>query len=213
MSILLKSNSIKVYDGTTQKNQINIFQENNLQNMNNVISSIETIQSKISDIDTIRAGAAKGATSIQSLSGYATTDWVNQQGFLKSHQSLAGYATTDWVNNNYQPRGNYADANWVNSNFQTKGNLSINEMACGRVGPFEIPANSSDARQWSIGFGKTFSSAPYVICSPYSETMGKVSGAMSATSYAVTTTGCGIRVKTNDNPKTSTFYVDWIAIL
>lgn len=32
------------------------------------------------------------------LSGYATEDWVNDQGFLTAHQSLAGYATEVWVN-------------------------------------------------------------------------------------------------------------------
>lgn len=34
---------------------------------------------------------------IPSLDGYATEQWVNDQGFLKTHQSLEGYATEDWV--------------------------------------------------------------------------------------------------------------------
>lgn len=31
--------------------------------------------------------------------GLATEQWVNDQGFLKSHQSLEGYATENWVQN------------------------------------------------------------------------------------------------------------------
>lgn len=39
-------------------------------------------------------------TSHQSLAGYATQTWVQQQGYLTS-SSLSGYATTSWVGNNY----------------------------------------------------------------------------------------------------------------
>lgn len=31
------------------------------------------------------------------LTGYATEDWVNNQGFIKEHQSLEGYATEKYV--------------------------------------------------------------------------------------------------------------------
>lgn len=36
---------------------------------------------------------------IPDISGYATEQWVNDQGFLKNHQSLEGYATENWVQN------------------------------------------------------------------------------------------------------------------
>ncbi len=36
-------------------------------------------------------------TSHQSLSGYATEDWVKKQDYLTEHQSLQGYATEQWV--------------------------------------------------------------------------------------------------------------------
>ena len=37
------------------------------------------------------------ATQATSLSGYATQQWVTQQGYLTQHQSLAAYATQQWV--------------------------------------------------------------------------------------------------------------------
>ena len=36
-------------------------------------------------------------TEHQSLDGYATQTWVQQQGYLTEHQSLSGYATEAWV--------------------------------------------------------------------------------------------------------------------
>ena len=51
-------------------------------------------QDVISDLETIRSGAAKGATALQSVpSGYATEQWVNEQGFLKEHQDISNLAT------------------------------------------------------------------------------------------------------------------------
>ena len=51
-------------------------------------------QDVISDLDTIRSGAAKGATALQSVpSEYATEQWVNEQGFLKEHQDISNLAT------------------------------------------------------------------------------------------------------------------------
>lgn len=48
-------------------------------------------QDVIEDLDTIREGAALGATAIQehqSLDGYATESWVENQGYLTEHQPL-----------------------------------------------------------------------------------------------------------------------------
>ena len=57
-------------------------------------SELNAKQDVISDLDTIRSGAAKGATALQSVpSGYATEQWVNGQGFLKEHQDISNLAT------------------------------------------------------------------------------------------------------------------------
>ena len=51
-------------------------------------------QDVISDLDTIRSGAALGATALQSVPDtYATEQWVNEQGFLKEHQDISNLAT------------------------------------------------------------------------------------------------------------------------
>ena len=56
-------------------------------------------QDVITDLDTIRSGAAKGATALQSVpSGYATEQWVNEQGFLKEHQDISNLATKAELN-------------------------------------------------------------------------------------------------------------------
>ena len=57
-------------------------------------SELATKQDVITDLDSIRSGAAKGATALQSVpSGYATEQWVNEQGFLKEHQDISNLAT------------------------------------------------------------------------------------------------------------------------
>lgn len=62
--------------------------------------AFNTKQDVIQDLDTIRSGAAAGATALQpsALNGYATEQWVGQQGFLTS-TALVGYATEQWVQN------------------------------------------------------------------------------------------------------------------
>ena len=62
-------------------------------------SELNTKQDVINDLDTIRSGASKGATALQSVpSGYATEQWVNEQGFLKEHQDISNLATKDELN-------------------------------------------------------------------------------------------------------------------
>lgn len=46
------------------------------------------------------------------LTGYATEDWVKEQGYLTEHQSLTGYATESWVNGNLQKK---ADTDYVDA--------------------------------------------------------------------------------------------------
>ena len=62
-------------------------------------SELATKQDVITDLDTIRSGSAKGATALQSVpSGYATEQWVNEQGFLKEHQDISNLATKSELN-------------------------------------------------------------------------------------------------------------------
>lgn len=42
-----------------------------------------------------------GKPTIPSLDNYASKTWVNSQGFLTGHQSLSGYATEEWVKGNF----------------------------------------------------------------------------------------------------------------
>jgi len=46
-------------------------------------------------------GTSKTLLLSGALSGYATQNWVQNQGYLTSHQSLDGYATETWVGDNY----------------------------------------------------------------------------------------------------------------
>ena len=71
------------------------------QDISNLATKAElaTKQDVITDLDTIRSGAAKGATALQSVpSGYATEQWVNSQGFLKEHQDISNLATKQELN-------------------------------------------------------------------------------------------------------------------
>ena len=66
------------------------------QDISNLATKTElaTKQNTISDLETIRSGAAKGATALQEVpNGYAKEDWVNSQGFLKEHQDISNLAT------------------------------------------------------------------------------------------------------------------------
>ena len=56
------------------------------------------------------------------LTGYATEDWVNAQGFLTQHQDLSDYATKDYVDDEiadlrqeFPTLDAYATKNWVNN--------------------------------------------------------------------------------------------------
>ena len=60
---------------------------------------LATKQDTINDLQTIRSGAALGATALQSVpSEYATEQWVNEQGFLKEHQDISNLATKSELN-------------------------------------------------------------------------------------------------------------------
>ena len=66
----------------------------------------------------VQTSLNKANTAIQSLNGYATQQWVTNQGYLTQHQSLDGYATEQWVTNQgyltqHQSLNGYATEQWV----------------------------------------------------------------------------------------------------
>ena len=52
-------------------------------------------------------------TAHQSLNGYATQQWVKDQGYIKTHQSLAAYATQQWVTNQGYLKSHQSLANYI----------------------------------------------------------------------------------------------------
>lgn len=61
------------------------------------------------------------ATTVPSLSGYATQQWVQQQGYLTQHQSLSGYATQSWVTLSIQTAvAGFASQSFVQNNYLSK---------------------------------------------------------------------------------------------
>ena len=68
-------------------------------------------QDAIEDLETIREGAAKGATALQEVpEGYATEAWVGEQGFLTEHQDISGLATKEEVSDAVLSAQTYADS-------------------------------------------------------------------------------------------------------
>lgn len=63
-------------------------------------TALNAKQSTISDLETIRSGAADGATAVQpdAISDMATETWVGEQGFLTEHQDISGKANTSLDN-------------------------------------------------------------------------------------------------------------------
>lgn len=107
-------------------------------------STWDSVSNKL-DSSVYAAESGNFLTAHQSLEGYATTSWVDQQGyltehqdisnkldtsafstvsgdFLTAHQSLSAYATTAWVDWNYvtvEELLSYATENYVSSNYIT----------------------------------------------------------------------------------------------
>lgn len=65
------------------------------------------------------------------LTGYATEDWVNNQGFIKEHQSLEGYATEQYVNDAIAnidiPEGDGVKAVFIDASNVTASSSAIPE--------------------------------------------------------------------------------------
>lgn len=65
------------------------------------------------------------ATTVPSLSGYATQQWVQQQGYLTQHQSLSGYATQSWVTASIQTAvAGFASQSFVQNNYLSKATFN-----------------------------------------------------------------------------------------
>lgn len=70
----------------------------------------EEIAARISDIRDVKATLESKAdkSEIPSLNGYATEQWVGQQGYLTEHQDISGKLDKIEAAETYQPKGNYA---------------------------------------------------------------------------------------------------------
>ena len=93
-----------------------------------VDASLAKKQDNISDLDVIRSGAALGATAIQehqSLAGYATEQWVNNQHFLTEHQDLSGYALKSEI----PSLDGYATEQWVEDKGYLTQHQDLSEYA------------------------------------------------------------------------------------
>lgn len=100
---------VYVYDGTETPSKV--VGEKDLN------EALEGKQDKIEDLDTIRDGAAKGATAIQehqSLDGYATEEWVEGKGYLTEHQDISGKLDKSEAEETYQKKGEYVDVETYN---------------------------------------------------------------------------------------------------
>lgn len=65
------------------------------------------------------------ATTVPSLSGYATQQWVQQRGFLTQHQSLSGYATQSWVTASIQTVvAGFASQSFMQNNYLSKATFN-----------------------------------------------------------------------------------------
>ncbi len=92
---------------------------------------LNTKQDVITDLETIRSGAEKGATALQSVpSEYATEQWVNSQGFLKEHQDISNLATKEELNTKQDVLVSGTNIKTVNgTSLLGSGNIEINASA------------------------------------------------------------------------------------
>ena len=82
----------------------------------------------------VQTSLNKANTAIQSLNGYATQQWVTNQGYLTQHQSLDGYATEQWVQGQgyltqHQSLNGYATEQWVTNQGYLTQHQSLNGYA------------------------------------------------------------------------------------
>ena len=94
------------------------------------------------------------ATTVPSLSGYATQSWVQEQGFLTQHQSLSDYATQQWVTARIQSSvSGFASQAWVGQTFlQLSGGTMTGGIESQNIIPVTDNTYSlgTSAKRWSI---------------------------------------------------------------
>ena len=82
-------------------------------------------------------------SNMPSLTGYATKQWVQDQGYLTQHQSLAGYATQSWVGDKLtQLQGTLKD--WTDNNYVSIAFFRTLFRAYNAAGNAEITPNHTD---------------------------------------------------------------------
>ena len=97
-----RSNAFTVdYQGNVEAKSITVDGQNVGDKVNQLENTIEAV-----------------SAAIPSVEGFATEEWVQEQGYLTAHQSLNGYATEQWVQNQgyltaHQDLTAYATKNWV----------------------------------------------------------------------------------------------------
>ena len=122
-----------------------------LKNVDVVVEELNNVQTDISNLTTeiaVKANISDVYTKSQvdniisnievgdvDLTGYATEQWVRNQGYLTEHQSLVNYAKKQWVLDNYYLKGDvdellndtkYDTKDWVTEQgFIQAGNLDL----------------------------------------------------------------------------------------
>ena len=86
-------------------------------------------------------------SNMPSLTGYATKQWVQDQGYLTRHQSLAGYATQSWVGDRLtQLQGIIKD--WTDNNYVSIA--YFNRLFHALNGSNPVPPNNTTTQITSI---------------------------------------------------------------
>ena len=89
---------VTAYTPTDLSNYYNKTEVNNLLSNKANASDLSALSTTVGQLSTSLENKAD-KSEIPSLNGYATEQWVQNQGYLTQHQSLAGYATEQWVQN------------------------------------------------------------------------------------------------------------------
>ena len=92
--------------------------------LSQVSSGLSVLNTEVNNLSTtIENKADKG--DIPSLDGYATEQWVESQGYLKTHQSLEGYVTEGELSSYTYTKSEIDDKiSAATSDYATKGELS-----------------------------------------------------------------------------------------
>ena len=118
----------------------------NLATKEELTNGLSDKQDVISDLETIRAGASKGSTALQSIpSDYITETELNNKGYLTEHQDISG--KQDILTQNAQATGS-AISLVSNSNYYTikptsATTFTFPSVSAGKVYTFELKVTLS----------------------------------------------------------------------